>query len=407
MADFKVIDGGVLAAREFLAGAVNCGIKPDSLDLVMIHSLRPASAAATVTQNTFRAAPTYVTQQAVADGNAQTIVVNSGNANCATGEHGMADAQRMAQLAGEAAGVQASEVIVCSTGHIGDILPMDKVQAGIEQVGGELSADNADQAARGIMTTDSHPKSCAVEFNVGGVPCRIGAIAKGAGMICPNMATMLCFVCSDLAIHNELLKDTLSWCVERSFNCVSVDGDMSTNDTVAILANGAAENEPLVYTQDVGYESFRAALLHVLQDLARQIAFDGEGATKSVSVRVSGAESFEQARQLGKAVATYNLVKTAMYGMDFNWGRVAAAMGSSMMPFDPARVTIEIQGIVAWQGGRPVEFDAAAAHEALKSRDVDIRVDMGVGQQEATVWTCDLTPEYVQLNAEFDISDLS
>ncbi len=398
MADFRTIEGGVLAARDFVAAATNCGIKPDALDLVMLHSLRPAAAAATLTQNRFRAAPTYVTESAVADGNAQTIIANSGNANCATGEQGLADAERMAVLAGEATGIQASEVIVCSTGPIGRFLPMDKLEAGIPTLGPALSRDNAELAAQGIMTTDSYPKSCAVEFDAGGAPCRIGGIAKGAGMICPNMATMLSFICTDAAIDVALLRDTLLECVEHSFNCISVDGDMSTNDTVAILANGAAEGEPMVYTEDAGYENFKAALQYLTQDLAKQIAFDGEGASKWVTIRVFGAKSFEQAREMGKTIANYNLIKTMLYGEEFNWGRIAAAMGSSLLDFDPNRATIELQGTVAWQSGAVADFDRATAKQALHSKEIDIRVNMGVGDGEATVWTCDFTPDYVELN---------
>ncbi len=407
MADFTVIDGGILAARDFVAAAINCGIKPDAPDLVMIHSLRPAAAAATLTRNRFRAAPTYVTEEAVADGNAQTIIVNSGNANCATGQQGLDDARRMAALAGEATGVEATEVIVCSTGHIGDPMPMDKVEAGIARLAPLLSPENAELAARGIMTTDSHPKACAVQFTIGGVECHIGAIAKGAGMICPNMATMLCFICTDVSIDAVMLRDVLRECVAHSFNCISVDGDMSTNDTVAVLANGAADNPTLVQPDDEDYEVFRAALLHVTQDLARQIAFDGEEATKSVTIEVTGAESFEQARAMGKAIANYNLLRTMLYGMDFNWGRVAAAMGASLIEFDPAQVTIEVQGIVPWRRGAMVPFDLGQARESLQAREIAIKVDMGLGHQRATVWTCDLTPEYVTFNAEFDVTELS
>ena len=399
MSDLKIIDGGVLAAKDFVAAAMNCGIKEDGvLDLVLIHSLRPAAAAATLTQNRFRAASTYVTEEAVADGNAQTIVANSGHANCATGQQGMLDARRMAQLAGEATGVEPSEVIVCSTGSIGKPLPMDKLESGIPALGAQLSRENPETIARAIMTTDTRPKMSAVEFTVGGVPCRLGAIAKGAGMICPNMATMLCFITTDLAIDASLLKDTLKWCVERSFNCISVDGDMSTNDTVAILANGVAENPTLVYTEDPGYEHFKAALAHVTQDLARQIAFDGEGASKALTIHVQDAESFEQAREMGKAIANYNLLKTMLYGENFNWGRIAAAMGATLVEFDPAKAFIEMQGITAWRNGERLPIDRAAADQTLKGHEIEIRVGLGTGDEEATVWSCDFTPDYVELN---------
>lgn len=398
MSEFRVIDGGVLAAKGFTAAATHCGIKPEALDLVLIHSALPAVAAATLTQNRFRAAPTYVTGEAVASGHVRTIVVNSGNANCATGEQGLADARRMASLAGEATGVPADEVIVCSTGKIGKPLPMDKLEAGIPKLATMLGPDNAELAAKGILTTDTHPKSCAVEFEVGSVTCRIGAICKGAGMIAPNMATMLCFVCSDVAIEAPILRETLSYCVARSFNCVSVDGDMSTNDTVAVLANGAAENPVIAEADSPGYEAFRAALLHVTQDLAKQIAFDGEGSGKDVTISVTGGKDYEHAREIGRAIARYNEFRTMLYGQSFNWGRIAAAMGASLLDVDPTTVTIKLQGILTWDRGRIAEYDAETGADALKAGEIQVDVDLGCGDGEATVWTCDMTPTYIALN---------
>ncbi len=398
MSSFKVIEGGVLAAKDYVAAAMNCGIKPEALDLVLIHSKRPAVAAATLTQNRFRAAPTFVTGEAVAEGFVQSIVVNSGNANCATGEQGLADARRMAKLAAEATGVRSDEVIVCSTGKIGVPLPMDKIEAGIPKLAQMLGPDNADLAARGIMTTDTHPKACAVQFEVSGTTCRIGAICKGAGMICPNMATMLCFICSDVAIEAPALREALSWCVARSFNCVSVDGDMSTNDTVAILANGAAGN-PVITGEDRGaYDAFVAALLHVTQDLARQIAFDGEGSEKDVTILVTGGKDYKQAREVGRAIARYNEFRTMLYGQSFNWGRIAAAMGAGLLDIDPQTVSIKLQGILTWDRGRIARYDKDAGAEALKSGEILVEVDLGQGEEEATVWTCDLTPTYIELN---------
>jgi glutamate N-acetyltransferase/amino-acid N-acetyltransferase len=224
-------------------------------------------------------------------------------------------------------------------------------------------------------------------------------------MICPNMATMLGFICTDAAVEPELLQRTLLWCVERSFNCVTVDGDMSTNDTVAVMANGAS-GAPLVVTeQDAGYAALQAALLHVTQDLARQIAFDGEGATKAATIQVTGAKDFELARAMGKAVANYTLFRAMLYGMDYNWGRVAAAMGASLLEFDPAEATISLQGIRAWDRGAPVEVDLKAARAALRTRDILVELDLGQGEGEATVWTCDLTPQYVEFNAEYESAD--
>ncbi len=406
--DVKEISGGVLAAEGFVAAAIASGIKPPpALDLVMIHSEVPAAAAATVTQNRFRAAPTYVTQEAVADGTARTIIVNSGNANAGTGRQGMADARRMADMAAEATGVSASEVIVCSTGHIGDIMPMDVVADGIGQLGTVLSRENPDRIARGIMTTDSVPKQCAVEFALGDKPVRLGGICKGAGMICPNMATMLCFITTDAAIAAAALRSALSWCVARSFNCISVDGDMSTNDTVAVLANGQAGNVAIADTSSDDYAALRGALLYVTQSLARQIAADGEGCSKFITVKITGAASYEEARTAGRAVTNYSLVKTAVYGEDFNWGRIAAAVGASEIPFDPDRARISICGITVFADGRVADFDLAEGRQRMAAPEIDIEIDLARGSEELTLWTCDLTPEYVHLNAEYDASELA
>lgn len=402
------ISGGVLAAEGFVAGAINCGIKPaPALDLVMIHSQAPAVAAAAVTKNVFRAAPTYVTQEAVADGNARTIIINSGNANAGTGTQGMKDARKMAALAAEATGVEDTQVIVCSTGHIGDLMPMDAVAAGTRELAGQLSREDPERIARGIMTTDTVPKHCAVEFEIGGRMVRMGGICKGAGMICPDMATMLAAITTNAAIAPDLLADTLTWCVERSFNCISVDGDMSTNDTVAILANGQAGAAKLNSENDEGFAPFRSALLHVTQSLAKQIVRDGEGSTKFMSITVTGAESFVQARQLGRAIANYNLVKTMLYGGDFNWGRIVSAAGSSLVPFDPDTCSVTMAGVTALDDGVVQDFDLDLARKRMAEGEVEVLIDLKHGSGKATVWTCDLTPEYVKENAEYDASDLA
>ncbi len=396
---FEIIDGGVLAARDFVAAAVAAGIKQDgALDMVMIHSLRPAAAAATVTQNVFRAAPTYVTQEAVADGRARTIIVNSGNANCATGSRGMADARRMGELAAELTGVAVDDTIVCSTGRIGVPLPMDRVEAGIRKLATMLSREDPVTVARGILTTDTVEKISTTRFPVGDKTVHLGAICKGAGMICPNMATMLCFITTDLAITPELLNATLQEAVKCSFNCISVDGDMSTNDTVAILANGAAGNEPLTSPDDEGYAAFAAALNHVCRDLAQQIVRDGEEVTKFLEIRVTGAPDYATAHELARKLATYTLFKCAVFGGDFNWGRIAAALGSSLLPFDPLKTTITWQGIVAWKDGEPQPYDQAAAKAAASETDHLILIDLGAGEASCTYWTSDLTPGYVEYN---------
>ncbi|MBU0610553.1 MAG: bifunctional glutamate N-acetyltransferase/amino-acid acetyltransferase ArgJ [Armatimonadetes bacterium] len=404
---FEIIEGGVLAAEGFTAAATCAGIKQDGiLDMVLIHSDRPAAAAATLTQNVFRAAPTYVTQAAVANGVAQTIIVNSGNANCATGSEGLANARRMGELAAELTGVPAADTIVCSTGRIGVPLPMDKVEAGIHTLAGELSREDPVKIAKGILTTDTVEKISTTRFAVpsgrAGVPpatVHLGAICKGAGMICPNMATMLCFITTDLAIDADLLKTSLQEAVKYSFNCCSVDGDMSTNDTVAILANGAAGNAPLTSASDEGYAAFRAALGHVTKDLAQQIVRDGEEVSKFLEIVVQGAADYDTAHALAHQLATYLLFQTCLYGGDFNWGRVAAALGSSMLPFDPGKMSIEWQGITCWNDGEPQPFNQAAAEARLEEHDQGIIIDLKSGDAVCTYWTNDITPEYVSYNA--------
>jgi len=410
---FEVVEGGILAAEGFVTAALAAGIKPEGLDMLLLHSQAPAAAAATLTINQMRAAPTYVTEQHVADGSARTVIVSSGNANAATGEQGMAAAVRMAELAAQATGVEVTEALVCSTGRIGVQLPMDRIEAAIPKLAQKLSRESADEAARAIMTTDTVPKQVAVRFRVGETPVSIGAICKGAGMICPNMATMLCFIATDLAIEPALLRSTLQGAVARSFNCISVDGDMSTNDTVIVLANGAAGNDTISAETDAGYEAFSEALDFVTVELAKKIAADGEGASKFVEVRVTGAASYEDAHRVARSITNYNLVKTWIYGGaaaplpgataspggEFNWGRAAAAIGAAGVPLEPTSVEIRIGGIAAFVRGEPAEYDEAAAVAVMSAEEIAIEVDLGAGDERATAWTCDLTPEYVRLNA--------
>jgi glutamate N-acetyltransferase/amino-acid N-acetyltransferase len=399
MTQFSQIEGGLLVAQEFVAAANASGIKPEGLDTMLLHSRLPASAAATITSNRFRAAPTFVTERHVADGSARTVIATSGNANAATGAQGMANAEMMASLAALETHVPVSEALVCSTGRIGIQLPMDRVEAGIRACGTKLSRNSAHEAARAIMTTDTFPKEVSVEFEVGGRRVGLGAICKGAGMICPNMATMLCFICTDLAISPAALRSALGCAVERSFNCISVDGDMSTNDTVIALANGASDAPMIATPDDAGYAAFAEALGFVTQDLAKKIARDGEGSSKFVTVDVTGAATYEQAHAVARAVTKYNLVKTCIWGEDFNWGRVAAAIGASGVDVDPATVQIAIGGLTAFAAGEPVEYDLDQAGTIMKSDEIEITIDLGAGQHSATNWSCDLTPTFVELNA--------
>ncbi len=402
---FEIIEGGITAPEGFSGAGVHCGIKPDSLDLMLLHSEPRAAAAVTVTTNSFRAAPTYIAQEHTADGWAHTVVANSGNANAATGESGMSNARLMAELTGRALDIRARDVIVCSTGKIGEQLPMDRIEAGIAQAAGQLTRQDPESITRAIMTTDTFPKMVSVQFPVGGVTVKMGGIAKGAGMICPQMATMLCFLTTDLAITPEILKTSLQQTVRQSFNCISVDGCMSTNDTVAILANGVAGNKPILSDHSPGYEAFLAALTYVTQELAKMIARDGEGATKFVEITVAGAKDWEQAQHIARAIANYDILKTAIFGEDFNWGRIAAAVGAADRALDPSTITITWAGITAWDRGNVAEFDAAEAKSAMQADEITIEVDLGIGEAQATVWTCDLTYDYIRENAGPDVYD--
>lgn len=403
MAEYTSIPGAVTAPQGFLAAAMCCGIKAKKPDLTLVFSQRPATVAVTLTRNEFRAAPTYVTGEHAADGRARAVVINSGSANAATGEQGIVNARRMCEVAGEALGVATEEVLVGSTGHIGGQLPMEKIEPGIRELAGRLSATGGEEAARGIMTTDTFPKAIAVEFEVQGTKVRIGGICKGAGMICPNMATMLCVLTTDLGVPAELLRTALREAVDHSFNCVTVDGDMSTNDTVALLANGAA-GVSVAVAEGPDWEAFLAALGYVTRELAQMIARDGERATKFITIRVSGARDFAQARRMGRAIGNYTLFKAAVFGGDFNWGRLAAAVGAAGEGIDPAQVTLRQAGVLAWEKGRGVPYDRAEALERMKAQEIEVEVDLGLGAGEATVWTCDLTPGYVEYNAEYEVS---
>ena len=400
---FTIIEGGITAPAGFAGATVCCGIKPDSLDLMLLTSDLPASAAVTVTKNAFRAAPTFVTEEHTSDGQAQAIVCNSGNANAATGQEGMDNARKMAVLAAEQLGVDCLDVIVCSTGKIGHQLPMDNIDRGIRQAAIRLTRDAPESLAQAIMTTDTFPKMVSVQFPVGGKTVKMSGIAKGAGMICPDMATMLCFITTDLAIAPDILRIALQQAVELSFNCISTDGCMSTNDTVAILANGAAGNAPIESAKSEGYKEFRAALGYVTAELAKMIARDGEGATKFAEITVAGAKDWEQARHIARAIANYDLVKTSLFGEDLNWGRIAAAMGAADPELDPNNVTITCAGITGWRHGEPASLDEAQAKSAMQADEILIEVDVGIGDAQATVWTCDLTYDYIKENAGPDV----
>jgi glutamate N-acetyltransferase/amino-acid N-acetyltransferase len=396
----EIADGGVTSPQGFLATGVKAYIKKDKKDLAVIYSEVPAAAAGVFTTNKVKAAPLLVTKEHIKNGRARAVVVNAGNANACTGEQGFDNAVATAQRAGELLKIDPHDVIVTSTGVIGVQLPMDRVLAGVEKAVSKLGRDGGAKAAKAIMTTDTIPKEIAVEFIIGGKKTVIGAMAKGSGMIHPNMATMLGFVTTDTAVSPALLDRALRYAVNRTFNMVTVDGDTSTNDMVVVLANGLAGN-PKITAEDEDYIAFRDALLYVCTYLARMIARDGEGATKLVEVRVVNAASEEDAKKAAKAVANSNLVKTAIFGEDANWGRIICAVGYSGAEFDPARVDISIGDEKMCQDGTPLNFSEERAKKILEQDEVTILVDMKNGTAEAVAWTCDFSYDYVKINADY------
>jgi len=395
----NTIPGSVTSPKGFQAAGIAAGIKASgNKDLALIFSETPCSAAGVFTLNRVKAAPVFVTQERLRDGRAQAVVVNSGNANCCTGAQGMADARRMAEVTAEALKLRAEDVLVGSTGVIGVPLPMEAVERGIRRIVPALSPTGGDDAAEAIMTTDTVPKKAAVRAEVGGGTVTLGGMAKGAGMIAPNMGTMLSFLTTDAEVEPGLLRSLLKGAVDRSYNVVTVDGDTSTNDTVILMANGASG----VRVEGATAEGlFRQALAALTLDLARQIARDGEGATKFVTVRVTSARNFEDAKTVALSVANSNLVKTAIFGRDPNWGRILCAAGYSGAELDPNRVKVSMVGIPIFANGTPVPFDKPKAVEALSAKEVLIEIDLGDGSEAVEAYTCDFSYDYVKINAEY------
>lgn len=390
----------------FRAVGVAAGIKKHGgLDLALIASEQPCAAAAVFTTNQIQAAPVLFDRAVLARNAAgiRAVVINSGCANAVTGEQGMRNAQATAQAAIEALDLPCDSVLVMSTGVIGEQLPIPKLLSGVFSAAQQLdpSAEAGRAAARAIMTTDTRPKEITLRARIDGVPITIGGVCKGAGMIHPNMATLLAVVCTDAAIDPPTLDAALRHAVDRSFNCMSIDGDTSTNDTLLALANGRAGNAPLHDTDSPGFRAFQAALTTVCVELAKLVARDGEGATKFVTIDVTGARSFEEARQIGRTIATSSLVKTAIYGIDANWGRVLAAVGRSGVPVDPDKLTLAFGDVRLVAEGAPLSYAEADAHAALTGSEVQITVGLGLGDESATVWTCDFSHEYVSINAEY------
>lgn len=392
---------GATAATGFLAAGGACGVRYEGRrDLGLLFSQEAGGAAAVVvTTNVVKAAPLLVTREAVETGNVRAVVVNSGVANAATGERGLEDACRMQTLAAAELGLEPEEVAVASTGVIGEHLPMDRVETGIKEAAASLSSDGS-PLAEAILTTDTRTKEAVATVEIGGEVVTVGGVAKGSGMIHPNMATMLAFVTTDAAVEKKSLQNALNGATERTFNRITVDGDTSTNDMVLLMANGAAGNEPLTQSSP-DYPAFEEAVEAVMRGLAKEIARDGEGATKLIEVVVEGAKEEVSAAALAKAVVGSSLVKAAAYGEDANWGRVLAAMGYAGVPFDPEGVEIHFGPVKVFEKGEPVAHDAAEANATLAGDEVVITARLGEGKGSASAWGCDLTHEYVEINGSY------
>ena len=401
MSSFTEISGGITAPQGFLAGSAFCGIKAtnaDRPDIAVIFSTQPTEAAATFTTNRVKAAPVRISRDNLRSPDVRAIIANAGNANACTGIGGIETAKRMVRATATALGLREKQVMVCSTGRIGVPLPIEKMEATIAaEFPAALSADGSKRAAAAIMTSDTFEKECAVEFEMGGQVVRIGGIAKGAGMIDPNMATMLCFLTTDAAIEKTVLQRALSVSVEQSFNRITIDGDMSTNDTVILLANGLAGNKPL-RASHADLKVFQKALDQVTLALAQMIVQDGEGVTKFVEVQVNGAVSYSDARKAAEAVAKSSLVKCAWFGGDPNWGRIMDAIGYSGAKIQEELVDIYYDGVAAVKGGMASKAPASKLQELVAEKRFKVTIDLHLGNGEYTVYTTDLSVDYVKLN---------
>jgi glutamate N-acetyltransferase/amino-acid N-acetyltransferase len=394
------VTSGITAPRGFRAAGVKAGIKSDALDLALLAADGDCTAAGVFTTSRAAAAPVTVAREHLASGHARAVVVNSGCANAATGPAGLADAREMARVTARVVGCEPEEVIVASTGVIGVRLPMDRVRAGIEAAAGHLSGDHGSEAARAIMTTDTRPKEASTAFALGGVTCTVGGMAKGAGMIAPNMATMLAFFTTDAAVATALLRRALVTAVGETLNRITVDGDTSTNDCAVVLASGAA-GVPAIEGEGAEYEAFQAALATVARQLSGMLVRAGEGVTRVAEVRVEGARTAEEADRVARVVAESPLVKTALYGGDPNWGRVLAAAGRAGVPLDGDRVSIWIGDIQVAENGVARDYEEKDAAAAMEEDPVRLRIRLGEGQASGWMLTTDLSHRYVDINAHY------
>ncbi|MBP1970128.1 glutamate N-acetyltransferase/amino-acid N-acetyltransferase [Virgibacillus natechei] len=393
-------NGNVTSPHGFSAGGLHTGIRKTKLDFGWIHSDNPATVAGVYTLNTFQAAPLKVTKESIEkDNKIQTVVVNSGVANSCTGKQGMSDALEMQKLTADKMNVSTDHVAVASTGLIGVPLPMDNIRTGIEAMTNREHYSPANFATA-ILTTDTVTKHMAVQIEIDGETITIGGAAKGSGMIDPNMATMLSFITTDAVIDHESLQKALKHTTNQTFNMITVDGDSSTNDMVLVMANGQ-QNNSVLNESHPQWNDFLQAFQYVCEGLSKQIARDGEGATKLIEVNVTGAASNETASQVAKAVISSSLVKTAIYGSDPNWGRIITAVGYSEQPVDPDKVSVSLGEIAVVESGLPVDFDENEGKQYLENETVKLNVDLQDGPYEATAWGCDLTYDYVKINASY------
>ena len=401
----KMIGGGVTAAQGFVAGGIHCGVRKNKSkpDLAMIYSEAPCAAAAVYTQNLVKGAPILVTQKNIADGAAKAVICNSGNANTCNAD-GEEKAQAMCDLTAQALGIAPQDVVVASTGVIGQVLPIEPIQAGIPELVKALSADGSHAAATAIMTTDTIAKEAAAEVEIGGKTVKVGGISKGSGMIHPNMATMLCFVTTDCAISPAMLDKAIHQVTEKTFNMISVDGDTSTNDTFAILANGAAGN-PEITAPGPDYDAFVQALEAVCRALSKLMAGDGEGATKLLICQVDGAATLDMARTVSKSVICSTLFKAAMFGADANWGRVLCAIGYSGAAVDVNKIDVSFRSakgqVDVCQNGAGIPFSEEEAFQVLSEHEIEILVHLHLGEASAEAYGCDLTYDYVKINGDY------
>lgn len=399
--DFKKVTGGITAAGGFLASGVAAGVKYiDKKDIALVYSQSEAAVAGVYTTNRVKAAPVKLSMERSAGGKARALVVNSGNANACSGAGGMRDALAMTGRVAAGLNIPEETVLVASTGVIGQPMPMERVLPGIDAAVAALSREGGKDAAEAIMTTDTVSKQAAVSFELAGKTVTVGGMAKGSGMIHPNMATMLGFITTDAAVEPGCLHGCLRYAVDRSFNMISVDGDTSTNDTLLVMANGEAGNYPIAEGSEY-FIIFREALTTVCIELAKAVARDGEGATKLIEVEVINAPAAEDARKAARAVAASNLFKAAVFGRDANWGRIICAAGYSGAEFDPDKVDIFIGDEQVAKDGGALDFSEERATEILSRDTVRVLIDMKAGEHRATAWGCDLTYEYVKINGDY------